>query len=118
MSITMTFCNNCEHPLPYSAATCTHCGAWQRRTIRTAYPPCLSGKSKFIAAALALVLGGLGAHKFYLGAWGWGLVYLALCMTWVPTVVSLVEAVRYLTLPEATFQRKTVGQKSAFSFIW
>ena len=34
-------------------------------------------KSKNVAAALAFFLGGLGAHKFYLGKTGIGIVYSA-----------------------------------------
>ncbi len=34
-------------------------------------------KSKPLAGVLAIYLGGLGVHKFYLGQWGWGIVYLA-----------------------------------------
>lgn len=33
-------------------------------------------KSKFVAAVLALFLGMLGAHRFYLGQVKWGVAYL------------------------------------------
>lgn len=40
---------------------------------------------------LALFLGGLGAHRFYLGQVGLGLVYLFLCWTFVPALIALIE---------------------------
>jgi len=40
---------------------------------------------------LALLLGGLGAHRFYLRQWGWGIAYVLFSWTFIPIVVSLVE---------------------------
>lgn len=33
-------------------------------------------KSRLLAAVLAIFLGGLGIHKFYMGKVGWGIAYL------------------------------------------
>ena len=35
-----------------------------------------NGKNRIVAALFALFLGGIGIHKFYLGAIGWRVVYL------------------------------------------
>ncbi len=35
----------------------------------------ITEKSKATTTLLSLFLGGFGAHKFYYGAWGWGIVY-------------------------------------------
>lgn len=43
------------------------------------------------ALILALFLGGLGAHRFYLRQWGWGAAYVLFCWTFVPVFVALVE---------------------------
>jgi TM2 domain-containing membrane protein YozV len=48
-------------------------------------------KSPMVGVILALFLGGLGAHQFYLGRTGLGIVYALLCWTVVPAVVALVE---------------------------
>jgi TM2 domain-containing membrane protein YozV len=48
-------------------------------------------KSKGVAAILALFLGGLGIHKFYLGQSGRGLLYLIFCWTFVPAIIALFE---------------------------
>lgn len=38
---------------------------------------------------LALFLGGIGAHDFYVGKTGTGLIKLAFCWTGIPTIISL-----------------------------
>lgn len=43
------------------------------------------------ALILALLLGGLGAHRFYLGQWGWGLAYIFFSWTFIPVGVALIE---------------------------
>ena len=40
---------------------------------------------------LCLLLGGIGAHKFYAGKWIQGLLYLAFSWTWVPVIISLID---------------------------
>lgn len=48
-------------------------------------------KNATTAALLALFLGGLGAHRFYMGQIGMGMLYLVFSVTLIPLVVSLVE---------------------------
>lgn len=43
------------------------------------------------AFVLALLLGGFGAHRFYLRQSGWGITYLLFCWTLIPLVASWVE---------------------------
>ena len=47
--------------------------------------------SKGIYIALCLILGGIGAHKFYAGKWFQGLIYLALCGTGLSVVLALFD---------------------------
>lgn len=59
-----------------------------------------------IAIILALFLGWLGAHRFYLGQLGWGLVYLVL-FYWMPPVAVLggfIDAIRYLFMSDDDFR--------------
>ena len=53
-------------------------------------------RNNVVAAVLALVLGSLGAHKFYNGSHGWGVIYLVLAWTSLPWVVAVAEGVWYL----------------------
>lgn len=40
---------------------------------------------------LCLLLGGIGAHKFYAGKWIMGILYLLFSWTWVPVFLSLFD---------------------------
>ena len=48
-------------------------------------------KPRVIAIVLALFLGGLGAHRFYMNRPGTGVVYLVFCWTFIPVLLALVE---------------------------
>ena len=48
-------------------------------------------RSPSTALVLALLLGGLGAHRFYLRQWGWGIAYVLFSWTFIPLLVALVE---------------------------
>jgi TM2 domain-containing membrane protein YozV len=81
------------------------------------------GKSKVAAGVLAILLGALGIHKFYLGYTGAGIVML-LCGTigWliffpgmIICVIAIVEGVIYLTKTDAEFEQiYVVNQKPWF----
>ena len=61
-------------------------------------------KSKTTAILLALFLGGLGAHHFYLKHWGRGILYLLFCWTYVPSILGLIDAVYYLVAGGKDFE--------------
>ena len=63
-------------------------------------------KSKVTAGVLALLLGGFGVHKFYLGRPLLGIVYLIFFWTYIPGIIALVEGIIYLTQSEHNFQVK------------
>ena len=65
-------------------------------------------KSKITAGILAILLGGFGVHKFYLGKVGMGILYLVFCWTGIPGIVGLIEGIIYLTCSDAEFQTKYV----------
>jgi TM2 domain-containing membrane protein YozV len=48
-------------------------------------------KDTTVAVLLALFLGGFGAHKFYLGKPGLGVLYLLFFWTLIPSLVALIE---------------------------
>jgi TM2 domain-containing membrane protein YozV len=62
-------------------------------------------KSRVTAGLFALLLGGLGVHKFYLNKVGLGILYVLFCWTFVPSVIALIEGIIYLTQDDATFSR-------------
>ena len=63
-------------------------------------------KDKTTAAIFALLIGGLGAHKFYLGKTGMGILYLIFSWTFLPIIISFVEGVIFLTMDEEEFNEK------------
>jgi len=48
-------------------------------------------RDEVLGVLLALLLGGFGAHHFYLGRTGWGIFYLCLFWTPVPWILGFVE---------------------------
>lgn len=79
-------------------------------------------KSKAAVTFLAIFLGGFGAHKFYMGSWGWGLVYLLTCWLWLPFFVALIEWIRYISMTDEEFYVRTEAyyrdDPGPFSFFW
>jgi ribosomal protein L40E len=92
------FCSECGAKISARAEVCPKCG------VRSALAG--SEHNKTTAALLALFLGGLGAHKFYLGRTGMGLIYLVFCWTLVPALISLVEGIQFLSMSESEFTMK------------
>lgn len=70
------------------------------------------------AGAMGVLIGGLGIHKFYLGAWGWGVLYFLFCWTLVPAILGLVEGTRYLFLSQEEFDQKVAQLSGPFGWLW
>ena len=64
------------------------------------------GRDRVSAALLAFFLGGIGAHKFYLGRWVQGIIYLVFCWTFIPAGVAVIEGIVYLASTNEAFNRK------------
>ena len=104
------FCTACGRPVDPAAAFCPGCGAPQSPDVSArpgAFPPPALGRHSRVAAALfALLLGGLGVHKFYLGKILQGVMYLLFCWTFIPSVLGLIEGIVYLTMSDEAFAAK------------
>ena len=117
----MANCPNCGAPLTNSVA-CDYCGITLPKSpipnkVQTAYNSSQnnysqyvsnSSKDKTTAALLALLLGGLGIHYFYLNKPIAGLIFLLLCWTWIPMIVALAQGIMMLTMTEEQFNVKYV----------
>lgn len=67
-------------------------------------------KDKNIAAILAFPLfGGWGAHKFYLGQVGAGIVYLAFAWTLIPAIIAFFEFIILALMDRDEFNRRYNG---------
>jgi len=63
-------------------------------------------KSKTTAGILAILLGGIGIHKFYLGRTLWGIIYILFCWTLIPSIVGFIEGLIYLCSSDQEFNAK------------
>jgi len=93
-----TYCRGCGKEIHEMAEICTNCGVRQLTST--------SDKNKITAGILALFLGGLGIHKFYMGNSGMGILYLLFCWTFIPAIVAFIEGIIYLTEPDEKFERR------------
>ena len=65
---------------------------------------------KMVFGILAILLGSIGVHKFYVGHTKWGVVYLliTLCtggmLSLIPWVLGLIAGIKALTGTEEAFQ--------------
>ena len=60
-------------------------------------------RQRILMSALAVLLGTFGAHRFYQGRIGLGILYVLFCATGLPTIISIVEGLRYATMPLEKF---------------
>ncbi len=92
------FCFACGQGIDARAEICPKCGVRQKRA--------MGNKSRIAAALLAFFLGGLGAHKFYLGRPIWGIVYLLFFWTLIPAIIAFIEFIVYLCMSDESFAAK------------
>ena len=95
----MIYCAACGEQISSEAISCPKCG--QPNASRMAHT--IPGKSRVSAGVLALLLGGIGVHKFYLNKVGLGLLYLFFCWTFIPVIIAFVEGIIYLVQDDKTF---------------
>lgn len=99
------YCRSCGAIIKREAEICPECG------VRNRPPPGRAGggsPDRVTAGVLAILLGWVGAHKFYLGETGLGLLYLCFFWTGIPALVGLIEGLLYLTKTDEEFQRAYV----------
>lgn len=94
-------CPFCGEEILEEAQKCRHCGEWLGQK-----PVSQNQKSRTIAVVLALFLGGVGAHKFYLGKPGQGLLYVLFVWSFIPAIFGFIEALNYLSMGEDGFAKR------------
>ena len=77
-------CDSCGADILAKAEICPKCGVRQHSHV-----------SKAVLLLLTFFFGGIGAHKFYLGKWWQGALYLVFFWTWIPALVALIEFIVY-----------------------
>lgn len=121
-------CPFCSEQILPQAKKCKHCGETIDVTMRRAEEVLRSAdrgtnvfmnaavstgtnyvrppKSRGTAIILALFLGGIGGHKFYLDRAGQGVLYVIFCWTFIPSIIALIEAIVYAASSEESFHVK------------
>lgn len=66
-------------------------------------------KDKNVAAILALFLGGIGVHKFYLGRTGAGILYLLFSLTMIPALLAVIDFFVLALMDTDEFNRRFNG---------
>ena len=93
-------CPSCGAEIYSGAKICPNCGTRQLKPKRK------GKKSRITAALLALLLGGIGAHKFYLGKILQGIFYLVFSWTLIPGFIALFEFIILITMSDERFDAR------------
>ena len=97
-------CGECGKQISDKATACPGCGApiAGRQNVAAA-PLVVARKSRSTAILLALFLGGLGIHRFYLNQPGFGVVCLLFFWTFIPAVIGVIDAIYFLCMSDEKF---------------
>ena len=99
------FCADCGAVIKAKAEICPKCGVRQNGAMSFGgVAP--NGKNKIAAAMFAFFFGAFGAHKFYLGETGAGVLYLVFFWTFIPSILALVAFISLLTMSDEAFAVK------------
>lgn len=71
-------------------------------------------KTRKKTAFIALFLGWLGIHHFYLWNNILGFIYLLFCWTYIPLIISIIESIRFFSITDEEFHNKYKAKKEAF----
>jgi TM2 domain-containing membrane protein YozV len=101
-------CEECGKQISDQASACPNCGIPLTDSPKSVPTPVVvtAPKSRSVAILLALLLGGLGVHKFYLNRPGMGVLYILFCWTFIPMIIALIEGLSYLFISDQAFQKK------------
>lgn len=69
-------------------------------------PVVTSDKNRLTAGLLAILLGSLGVHKFYLNRPVEGIIYLLFSWTGIPAIIGLIEGIVLISMSDAEFAYK------------
>jgi len=103
------YCNSCGHqyfmeielPLPETSDAST--GSHPKIQDATAGPA--RSVDRQTAGFLAIFLGTVGVHKFYMGHVTAGLLCCFFCWTFIPTIIGIIEGIKFFSMTEEEFQK-------------
>lgn len=104
------FCYECGKQVSTEAPSCPHCGAPARGTASVATTAgkrtSKSPKSKSTAAAMAIFLGGIGMHWFYLEEPKRGILYALFFWTMIPAIFAFFTGIGFALMSDKKFHEQ------------
>ncbi|MBR3964570.1 MAG: TM2 domain-containing protein [Clostridia bacterium] len=118
-----TMCPKCGAPVAPNATKCEYCGSPLQQA-PAAQPQNMQGqpqvivvnngidtstwpiKNKLIAILLAIFLGGIGIHEFYLGRPGKGILMILFCWTGITSVIGFIQGILMAVSNDENFKLK------------
>ena len=92
-----SYCANCGQPIMDGAAVCLSCGYSTLPETASLPKTAENAKSKLAAGLLALFIGNLGIHNFYLGYTGKGIAQILLSWTGISGIWAFIEMILIFT---------------------
>ena len=99
-------CTQCSQKIALNVLTCPQCHIALGLEALAGVDPYIHIKNQKIAIWFSFLLGGLGLHKFYLGQYGMGSLYLGFSWTLVPMIVGWVDAFRTMRMSPFNFEQR------------
>lgn len=106
------FCTSCGTKFSGNSEYCPNCGTRANAPAKVD----LGGKYRLTAGLLALFLGGLGIHYFYIGKTTAGIltIVITLCSCSIWGWIMFVQAILILTMSDADFADRYVNTDKTF----
>ena len=124
------FCPGCGCAINSNQAICVKCGislettkGKKNKALQSTGGQTSSEKNRTTAGILALLLGGIGVHEFYLGNHVSGIIRILITIIGafifflgpcVSGIIALIEGIKFLTMDDATFQEKYIDNKKGW----
>ncbi|EDN67474.1 TM2 [Beggiatoa sp. PS] len=99
-------CSTCDAVIHRKAEICPKCGIRQRKPA-----------DKLILLFLAFFLGGFGLHRFYLGNYFLGILYLLFSWTGISSFIAFIEGIVFLFTSRETIENNYTAHDSAVLFV-
>ncbi|WP_076541599.1 TM2 domain-containing protein [Shewanella sp. UCD-KL21] len=99
-------CPQCSQKIDLNQVTCPQCHAALGLDALGGVDPDVRIKNQKLAIWFSVLFGGLGLHKFYLGQYLKGSLYLLFSWTLVPMVAGWVDAIRTIKMSPFSFQQR------------
>ena len=68
-----------------------------------------AGRNNIAAALLAILLGCIGAHKYYCRKYMWGIIYTIFFWSGLPSAIGIVEGITYILMDNERFNNSLKG---------